>query len=494
MKFDVTEVLPLENDVDGLIVYMFEGELPEILDKADKLLKGEIKRCFKRGEFNGKDGEAYTLPTYWKSGPKKLIITGLGKRDKFSLDRLRSASAIGAKEARRFKLSSILSTVFDEEGVSEEDAVCFMVEGSMLGLYCFTELKTKEDNNREYPKRWLVSVANLKTGKKDVRKYIEQGRILAESVNFARDLVNRPGNVLTPSIFAKEAEKIAKKSGIKCNILKLKEIEKEGMRAFLSVAKGSDEPCRFIVLDYRGGRKDERPVVLVGKAVTFDSGGISIKPSAKMEEMKYDMSGGAAVLGVMRAIGELRSKVNVIGIIPAAENLPSGKASKPGDVVKSLSGQTIEIISTDAEGRMLLCDALSYGLRYKPRFMIDLATLTGACTVALGNHAVGIMGNDPGIIERLKKAGDRSGERLWELPLWDDYDDLIKSDVADMKNVGNRSAGTIVGGMFLKRFVKDTPWAHLDIAGTAWAEKPSACMPKGATGVGVRLIFELLKK
>jgi len=264
------------------------------------------------------------------------------------------------------------------------------------------------------------------------------------------------------------------------------------MGAFLSVAKGSDEPCRFIVLEYGGGKKTERPVVLVGKAVTFDSGGISIKPSAKMEEMKYDMSGGAAVLGVMKAIGELRTKVNVIGIIPATENLPSGKASKPGDVVKSLSGQTIEIISTDAEGRMLLCDALNYGLRYKPRFMIDLATLTGACIVALGSHAVGLMGNDADIIERLKKAGDESGERLWELPLWDEYNDSIKSDVADMKNVGNRSAGTIVGGIFLKRFVGDTPWAHLDIAGTAWADKPSAYRPKGATGVGVRLILRLL--
>jgi leucyl aminopeptidase len=267
------------------------------------------------------------------------------------------------------------------------------------------------------------------------------------------------------------------------------------MNALVAVGKGSAEPPRLIVLEYKGAGDKERPVVLIGKGITFDSGGISIKPGAGMEEMKTDMSGGAAVLGAMEAAAALKLPVNLVVIIPTAENMPDGMAYKPGDVITSLSGQTIEITNTDAEGRLVLCDALHYAhTTYKPKTMIDLATLTGACVVALGHEASGLMGNNPRLIDRLKRAGERCGERVWELPLWDAYGEVMKSDIADLKNAGSRDGGSITAGWFLKQFVGKTHWAHLDIAGTAWGDKHRPCSPKGATGVGVRLLIEYLKK
>lgn len=271
------------------------------------------------------------------------------------------------------------------------------------------------------------------------------------------------------------------------------ELEQLGMNALVAVGKGSAEPPRLIVLEYRGAGDSGRPVVLVGKGITFDSGGISIKPGAGMEEMKTDMAGGAAVLGTMEAAAGLGLGVNLVGIIPTAENMPDGKACKPGDVVTSLSGQTIEITNTDAEGRLILCDALHYAQKYRPTAMIDLATLTGACVVALGHEASGLMGNDKRLIERLKQAATRCGERVWELPLWDEYGEVMKSDIADLKNAGSRDGGCITAGWFLKQFVAKTRWAHLDIAGTAWNDKARPYVPKGASGVGVRLLIQFLR-
>jgi leucyl aminopeptidase len=269
-------------------------------------------------------------------------------------------------------------------------------------------------------------------------------------------------------------------------------MEKIGMGAILGVARGSLEPPRFIILEYGRARKGRRPIVLVGKSITFDSGGISLKPSEKMEQMKDDMSGGAAVLGALRAIAQLKLPLHVVGLLPATENMPSGTAIKPGDILKSLSGKTIEVINTDAEGRLCLADALTYAARYKPEAIIDLATLTGACVVALGNYAIGVMSRSPELMERIKRAGERSGERVWELPLWEEYNEQIKSDIADLKNVGGRGAGSITAGLFLHKFVGDYPWVHLDIAGTAWIETDRPYCPKGATGVGVRLLVEYL--
>jgi leucyl aminopeptidase len=321
----------------------------------------------------------------------------------------------------------------------------------------------------------------------------EAGRVtgdaMAAGARLTRNLQAQPGNVCTPTYLADQAGVLAKTYGFGLTVLDRAQMKKEGMGALLAVAQGSEEEPRFIVLEYHGGAKDRPPVVLVGKGVTFDSGGISIKPAQNMEDMKYDMSGAAAVLGTFEVLGRLKPAVNVVGLIPSTENLPSGTAVKPGDVVRSHFGKSIEIINTDAEGRLILCDALSYARRFKPAAVLDAATLTGAVVVALGHHAIGIMGNDEPLVAEVRDAGERSGERCWPLPLWDDYRELVKSDIADVKNSGGRSAGTIAGGWFLREFVDGFPWVHLDIAGTAYEGEGGA---KGPTAVGVRLFTEFL--
>jgi leucyl aminopeptidase len=300
---------------------------------------------------------------------------------------------------------------------------------------------------------------------------------------------------MTPTILAEQAHQMAKDCHLKCEVLDRKDIEKLGMGLLLGVAQGSEEPPKFIILEHRGGKRGQGNLVFVGKGITFDSGGISIKPADGMERMKYDMSGGAAVIGALRATALLKVPQNVIGLIPATENLPSGKATKPGDVHRAMNGKTAEIINTDAEGRLILGDALAYAARYKPVACVDLATLTGACVVALGHEAIGMMGNAQGeaLMDRLRQAGMRTGERVWQLPLWDEYLEHVKSDVADVKNVGmGRAAGTIAGAAFLVKFVDDYPWVHLDIAGTAWADRDQPYKPKGGTGVGVRLLTQMV--
>jgi leucyl aminopeptidase len=322
---------------------------------------------------------------------------------------------------------------------------------------------------------------------------VARTQALYRGIVLARDLVSHPGNVVTTGYLAKSAQELAARHKLACKVLEMKELERLGMNALLAVGKGSAEPPRLIVLEYRGATRKEHPIVLVGKGITFDSGGISIKPGAGMEEMKTDMAGCAAVMGAIEAAAGLKLPVNLVAILPTAENMPDGKAYKPGDVITSMSGQTVEITNTDAEGRLILCDALHYALKYKPGVMIDLATLTGACVVALGHEASGMMGNDQGLLGDLKKAGERSGERVWELPLWDSYGEVMKSDIADLKNAGSRDGGSITAGWFLKQFVGKTRWAHLDIAGTAWGDKARPYTPKGATGVGVRLLIEYLR-
>jgi leucyl aminopeptidase len=319
------------------------------------------------------------------------------------------------------------------------------------------------------------------------------GQIVAEAACLVRDLGNQPGNVATPTMLAQTAQRIAQQHGLRCQVLDRVQIEELGMGAFMSVARGSQEPPKFIILEHNADHEDLQTLVLVGKGITFDSGGISIKPGEKMEMMKFDMSGGAAVLGTLQAVAQLDLPLHVVGLVPATENLPSGTATKPGDIVRALSGKTIEVINTDAEGRMILADALAYAQRYQPAAVIDLATLTGACVVALGHHAIGLMGNNLELIARLKEAGQASGERVWELPLWEEYHEQLKSDVADMKNVGGRPAGAITAAALLSKFAEGYPWAHLDIAGTAYTDEEKSYIPKGGTGVGVRLLVELLR-
>ncbi|MEZ4484379.1 MAG: leucyl aminopeptidase [Syntrophotaleaceae bacterium] len=307
----------------------------------------------------------------------------------------------------------------------------------------------------------------------------------------ARDLVNEPGNVKSPAFLAEQAQVMAEELGLQCTVLDRPALEQEGLGALLGVAQGSIREPRLIVMHYRGAG-DERPIALVGKGVVFDSGGISLKPGEKMDQMKMDMAGGAAVLGTLQAAARMQLPVNLVGIVPAVENMPSGSAIRPGDILTSLAGRTIEVLNTDAEGRLILADALTYAKRFEPREVIDLATLTGACIIALGHHAAALLGNHQGLLRQLQKAGEQSGERCWQLPLWDDYGEQIKSEVADLKNIGGRPAGTITAAAFLQHFAKDFRWAHLDIAGTAWQEKGSDYRPAGATGFGVRLLIEHL--
>ncbi|MBI4545003.1 MAG: leucyl aminopeptidase, partial [Gemmatimonadetes bacterium] len=310
--------------------------------------------------------------------------------------------------------------------------------------------------------------------------------------NRARELAVQPGNIVTPTHLASVAQELAREQGMKATVLDRAAMRREGMHALLGVAQGSEEEPRFIALEYHGGG-ERAPLALVGKGVTFDSGGLSIKPAERMEEMKYDMSGAAAVLGALQAVAQLKLPVNVVGLIPATENLPSGKALKPGDVIRSHLGRTIEVINTDAEGRLILADALSYARRYQPAAMLDAATLTGACVVALGHHAIGLMGNNGELVEEIREAGQRVGQRCWPLPLWDEYREQLDSTVADLKNTGGRVAATITAGWFLKEFAGETPWAHLDIAGTAWRDEALPYLRKGPTGVPTRLFIEWVR-
>jgi leucyl aminopeptidase len=354
-------------------------------------------------------------------------------------------------------------------------------------MYQFTQTKSN-NNSKASLKKLVLNIAN----KKDLRKAqsaVKIGNGIASGVDLARDLGNLPGNICTPTYLASTASKQAKAAkNMSVKVLNQKDMEKLKMGSFLSVAKGSRQPPKFIIMNHQGGKKDDKPIVLVGKGITFDSGGISIKPSAAMDEMKFDMCGAASVLGTMKTVSELQLPLNVIGVVPSCENLPDGQANKPGDVVTSMSGQTIEVLNTDAEGRLILCDALTYSERFKPKAVIDVATLTGACVVALGKHAAGLLGNDDTLIDKIIQSGIRAGDRCWSMPLWDEYQDQLKSNFADIANIGGRDAGTITAACFLSRFSKKFKWAHLDIAGVAWESGAK----KGATGRPVPLLTQFL--
>lgn len=323
---------------------------------------------------------------------------------------------------------------------------------------------------------------------------VQKTSIITDAVFFARDLVSAPANEMTPSILAAHAQKLAKKKNVSCRVLDQGKMKALGMNALLGVAAGSHQPPKLIILEYAGGKKGVPPIALVGKGLTFDSGGISIKPAEKMDEMKTDMAGGAAVLAVIRAAADLKLPVNIVGLVPATENMSGGSALKPGDILKSYSGRTIEVLNTDAEGRLILADALSYASKYKPSAIIDIATLTGACIVALGEDVIGMLGTDDRMKKGIREAADVTGEMVWELPLWDHYHELIKSDIADYKNTAGRLGGAITGAAFLSNFAGDHPWVHLDIAGPAWTTKDKAYIPRGASGVTVRLLVEFLRQ
>ncbi len=478
---------------DAIAIGLFEKQGIERYKGLDKAADGLISNLIKRNEFTGKADELLFLVAPAGLKAKRMLLLGLGVKEKFTIDKLRQTSAKAGQEMRNRGIKNFTMNIPSPtplpQGEGAKKVGQAIAEGLLLGMYQFNEYKTEKKNNKKVDE--AVIVLDKKADERDIKNGVEIGTILAESTNFTRNLVNRPSNDKTPIMLADEAKRMAKKTGLSCRVLDEREIKRLKMGGLIGVSKGSKEPPCFIILEHNKNKKGIDTIVIIGKAITFDSGGISIKPSENMEKMKYDMSGGAAVMGAIMAAARLKTPLHIVGLIPATENLPSGTAQKPGDVVRMMNGTTVEIISTDAEGRMILGDALIYAKKYKPKAVIDLATLTGACVIALGNDAIGMMGTDEKLKEKIKKAGELSYERVWELPLWEEYGELIKSDIADMKNVGGRPAGTITAGYFLSRFIEGSPWVHLDIAGTAWEEKGSPYKPKGATGVGVRLLSEL---
>ena len=364
-----------------------------------------------------------------------------------------------------------------------------MAEGALLGHYRFTRYVTEKSNDRK-PLSAMTVLAETSSHVASIKRGVRRGEVAGEATCFVRDLCNTPANLLPPSRVVEEAKKVAKEKNVKLTVLNRRQQEKLGMGGLLGVSRGSQEPPQFIILEYSGASKKDKPIVLVGKTVTFDSGGISLKPSENMEQMKADMTGGAEVLATVQALARLRLPLNVIGLLPVTENMPGGRATKPGDILTMLSGKTVEVQNTDAEGRLILADGLAYATRLKPKCIIDIATLTGACAVALGQFAIGMLGNDDKLKSQLKAAGEKSGERVWEMPLWDEYFEQLKSDCADMRNIGGRGGGMITAAIFLSKFVGNSPWVHLDIASTDWSGSERAYISKGPTGIGTRLLIQ----
>ncbi len=494
MKISLTTASPFSQKTPAVVLFSFESEQPTGPASLRKLVDQLTKK-----EFNGSDRQVFVLHVAGKSGirAERVVLVGLGRRKDFTPERMRRATGTAVKRLRDSGLDrATIQALDDLPDCPIADCASAIMESAELVTYKFTKFKPDSDKPTEVKSLTicLPSGSDLAA----VKKAVTRIQTITDAANYARDISNLPGNMVYPSVLADYAQTLADKTGLKCAIFEKEELEKDGFGGLLAVGAGSIREPRLIVLEHHGNPKyDTAPIALVGKAITFDSGGISIKPSDKMDEMKFDKCGGVAVLGAMRAISTLKLPINVIGVIASAENMPGATSYRPGDIVTSYRGPdkrgvTIEVLNTDAEGRIVLGDALVYARERKPQAIIDLATLTGACVVALGGYAAGLLSNDDSLAEKLRTAGERTGERLWPLPLWQEYKDKIKSDVADHKNTGGREGGAITAAAFLANYVGDTPWAHLDIAGTAWTTEERPYITKGATGFGVRLLVDLL--
>lgn len=468
----------LENSTTVLGLGKFDAKTSSIIEQSVKDMEGKLEKL-------------NIIPLSGKNSIQRILLAGLGKKENMTKDTIRSISGKIAQKARELKLkefSIIAPPSFVENVIS---SVSQIVEGSKMGLYKFDNFKSEKSENSP-DLTIIVSKSNK------ITKAIKNAEIIANGAIFTKSLANLPPNECTPTTLANFAKTIAKKNKLTCKVISEPELKKRGFGGISAVGQGSTNQPKLIVLEYSNGSKNEKPIVLVGKAVTFDTGGISLKPGDKMDEMKFDKCGGCTVLGIMKAISELKLSINVVGIVPSVENMPSGESYRPGDIIKLYSGKTAEILNTDAEGRLILADALSYGEKvYSPKAIIDFATLTGACIVALGTNVSGMVSNNEKLTKRIYDASSRTTEEVWELPLNQDYMDMIKSEIADMKNVGiGKAAGTITAAAFLRNAIEDTPWVHLDIAGVAWTQtgtKEKSYNPKGATGFGVRLILDYLQ-
>ncbi len=472
------------------VVGIFESKkLSESAKVLDRVTQGYLKTILASGDMDGKAGTSLLLHNVPDTLFKRVLLVGLGKEQEFKQKSFQGALANIFSSLQKTAVTD--ATVFLSDFPISDRALDWKVSQIVVvatnSLYRFNQLKSKPDNDQGHLRKMVLCI-DQRTDLAACEAAVQQGQAIANGMSLAKDLGNLAPNICTPTYLAKQAKDLAKTHKMKASVLEEKDMEKLGMGSLLAVAQGSEQPAKLIVLEYHGAAKKEQPYVLVGKGVTFDTGGISLKPAAEMDEMKFDMSGAASVLGTLRAVAELKLPINVVGIIPTTENMPSGRATKPGDVVTSLSGQTIEILNTDAEGRLILCDALTYAERYNPKAVIDIATLTGACVIALGNFTTGLMSNNDKLAQNLLAAGEQTGDRAWQLPLWDEYQELLKSNFADMANIGGRAAGTISAACFLSRFTGKYHWAHLDIAGTAW----KSGREKGSTGRPVPLLTQYL--
>lgn len=487
VRGSITEV-----ESDALVVNLFEGVTSPggATGAVDRALDGMITELIQADEISGKLNKTALLHTHGKIAPKRVLVAGLGKSDQFDYIAAAKAAGTAARFLRDKGARTVTSIVHGAGigGLNPKDAARATVEGTIVGLYRGDLYKTPDEDRKEIEQ---FTIVERDTGKiPDIEAGLREGRILGDATNDARTLGNEPPNKMTPTMLADRTRETAEKAGLEIEVLDQQQMMELGMGGLLGVAQGSTQPPKLIILTYRA-KGSRRTLGLVGKGLTFDSGGISIKSHEGLQHMKCDMTGGAAVIGTMKAIAELKPNVNVIGIVPATENMLSGSAYKPGDVIKFYNGKTAEIITTDAEGRMILADAMTYAIRQGATHLVDIATLTGSCAIALGTNITGIMGNNREFTERLAEAARLAGEQVWELPLPPEYKDQLKSEIADIKNLGAKYGGALTAGLFLQEFVEALPWVHMDIAGTADTDSEEPYRAKGATGVGVRTLAML---
>lgn len=488
MEFSIKQSSPEKQRTDCVVAGVYEGgKLSAAGQQLDKAAKLQLSKLIKRGDISGKIGSSFVLHNVTGTTAERVLLVGLGKAAEFSckqfLDVVRASFT--ALHKTTSKDAALYLTDLVVKGGDEAWKIMQCVMLASESVYRCDQLKSKPAD--------AATLQNVLLGCTDkpsasLQTTLDQASAISHGTALTKNLGNLPGNICTPTYLADQAKALAKKFKLKATILEEKDMEKLGMFSLLSVTRGSRQPAKLITLEYQGGDKKQKPIVLVGKGITFDSGGISLKPGAEMDEMKYDMCGAASVLGTMQAVAEMGLKLNLTIVIPTCENMPDGAASKPGDIVKSMSGQTIEILNTDAEGRLVLCDALTYSAKFNPDTVIDIATLTGACVIALGHVATGLFSNEDKLAKELLTAGEQAYDRAWHMPLWDDYQPLLDSNFADMQNIGGRAGGSITAACFLSRFTKEYRWAHLDIAGTAWKSGKD----KGATGRPVPLLAQYL--
>lgn len=491
MEFSIKSGSPEKQRCGAVVVGVYETRKltlsAELLDNASG---GYLSEVLRRGDIEGKPGNVLVLHNVPGTMSERVVLIGLGKERELN-DKAYTSALRAAIKALNDTGASDAAVFLTEVQLKKRSLAWRTRQAALIALdasYRFDDFKSKKDDKRQLRK--ITFATERRNEHAEAEEGLRQGQAIAQGMALTRTLGNLPPNVCTPSYLADQAKTLAKEFKLACEVLEKKDMEKLGMHSLLAVAKGSHQPPKLIVLHYKGGAKDEKPVVLVGKGITFDTGGISLKPAPEMDEMKYDMCGAASVLGTLRAVAGMQLPINLTVVVPTTENMPGGGATRPGDIITSMSGQTIEILNTDAEGRLILCDALTYSERFDPDTVIDVATLTGACLVALGNVASGLLANHDPLARELLHAGEESGDRAWQLPLWDDYQDQLKSPFADMGNIGGKLAGTITAACFLSRYTKKFEWAHLDIAGTAWNSGAN----KGATGRPVPLLTHFLLK